>query len=232
MGYMKDVMGVTNVGIIGIDDPGAITVSNADAATAKQLGLTVGYEANVPISQTDWTADVAKMKAAGVNGVVVYTSPAAALSLVPAAKQAGLNAKFLLSTGYDPRLLLPALDGVTDETAYAPFEYNLPAQQPVKAAFAKIGVPAGIPEVNNWLSADLFVKGLSVAGGCPTRDSFINGLRQVHDFDGSGLLPPIDEATALTHGDACFYHVTEQNKMYTPVEQAGHPYCGKQVTLP
>ncbi len=230
MGFMHDKLGVTNVAIVGIDDPGAIAVSNSDATAAKSLGMKV-YEDNVAISQTDFTADVAKMKSAGVNGVIMYSAPQQDLSIIPAAKQAGLNAKFLLSTGYDSRFLAVAnlLQGVYFENAYAPFEFNLPASQQMKQAFPA-GAPLGIAQVNAWISADLFVKGLSVAGGCPTRESFITGLRGVHNYDANGLIGPVDEATALSHGEACFYHEVVQGKAFVPVEQPGQPYCGKPVT--
>jgi branched-chain amino acid transport system substrate-binding protein len=229
-GFMRDVMGVTNVGIIGIDDPGAIAVSNADAKVAKSLGMQV-FEDNVPISQTDFTADVAKMKSSGVNGVIMYTSPVAALSMIPEAKQAGLNAKFLLSTGYDSRFLAVSdkIQGVYFLTAYAPFEFNLPVHQQIKQAFPA-GAPLGIAQINTWISADLFVKGLQVAGGCPTRQSFVNNLRQVHSYDANGLLAPYDEGTALSTPTTCFYHVVVQGKAFVPVEQPGKPYCGKPVT--
>jgi branched-chain amino acid transport system substrate-binding protein len=188
-------------------------------------------EDNVPIAQTDFTADVAKMKSAGVNGVIMYSAPQQDLSIIPAAKQAGLNAKFLMSTGYDSRFLAVSsiLQGVYFENAYAPFEFNLPASQQMKQAFPQ-GAPLGIAQVNAWLSADLFVKGISVAGGCPTRDSFITGLRSVHDYDGNGLIGKVDEATALTTAEACFYHETVQGKAFVPVETAGNPYCGKPVS--
>ena len=230
MGFMHDKMGVTNVAIVGIDDPGAIAVSNADAKAARSLGMQV-YEDNVPIAQTDFTADVAKMKSQGVNGVIMYSAPQQDLSIIPAAKQAGLNAKFLLSTGYDSRFLAVAnvLQGAYFENAYAPFEFNLPASQQMKQAFPA-GAPLGIAQVNSWISADLFVKGLSVAGGCPTRDSFVNGLRGVHSYDANGLIGPIDEAKALNNGEPCFYHETVQGKAFVPVEQPGQPYCGKPVS--
>ena len=230
MGFMHDTLGVTNVAIVGIDDPGAIAVSNADAKAAQSLGMKV-YEDNVPISQTDFTADLAKMKSEGVNGVMMYSSPQQDLSIIPAAKQAGLNAKFLLSTGYDSRFLAVAniLQGVYFENAYAPFEFNLPASQQMKQAFPT-GAPLGIAQVNAWISADLFVKGLSVAGGCPTRDSFITGLRGVHDYDANGLIGPVDEAKALNQGEACFYHEVVQGKAFVPVEKPGQPYCGKPVS--
>src|SRR5579864_4906890 len=230
MGFMHDVMGVTNVAIVGINDPGAIAVSNSDATAAKSLGMSV-LEDNVPIAQTDFTADVAKMKSAGVNGVIMYSAPQQDLSIIPAAKQAGLNAKFLLSTGYDSRFLAVSniLQGVYFENAYAPFEFNLPASVQMKQAFPT-GAPLGIAQVNAWLSADLFVKGLSVAGGCPTRDSFITNLRQVHDYDGNGLIGKVDETTALNTAEGCFYHEVIQGKAFVPVEQPGHPYCGKPVS--
>ena len=231
MGFMHDVMGVTNVGIIGIDDPGAIAVSNADAQVAKSLGMKV-FEDNVPIAQSDFTADVAKMKSAGVNGVIMYTSPVAGLSMIPEATQAGLNAKFLLSTGYDLRFLgvEQATGRLLPDRVRALFEFNLPASAEMKQVFPK-GAPLGIAQVNGWISADLFVKGVEVAGGCPTRQGFITGLRQVHDYTANGLIAPIDEATALSHGASCFYHVVVKGNAFVPVEQPDHPYCGKPITL-
>jgi branched-chain amino acid transport system substrate-binding protein len=230
MGFMHDTLGVTNVAIVGIDDPGAIAVSNSDATAAKSLGMKV-FEDNVPIAQTDFTADVAKMKAAGVNGVIMYSAPTQDLSIIPAAKQAGLNAKFLLSTGYDSRFLAVAnvLQGVYFENAYAPFEFNLPASQQMVQAFPK-GAPLGIAQVNAWISADLFVKGISVAGGCPTRQSFITNLRQVKSYDANGLLYPVNESLFPNNTDPCFYHEVVTGKAFVPVEQPGHPYCGKPVT--
>jgi ABC-type branched-subunit amino acid transport system substrate-binding protein len=232
-GFMHDVMGVTNVAIIGINDPGAIAVSNADAKAARAVGEKVGYLANVPISQSDFTADVAKMKAAGVNGVIVYASPVAALSMIPEAQQAGLNAKFLISTGYDSRFLAVAnkIQGVYFLTAYAPFEFNLPVHQVIKQAFAKDapGAPLGIAQINAWMSADLFVKGLSVAGSCPTRNSFITNLRKVTNYDADGLLAPVDESKALSTPTTCFYHVVVKGNAFVPVESNGKPYCGHPV---
>jgi branched-chain amino acid transport system substrate-binding protein len=230
MGFMHDTMGVTNVAIVGINDPGAIAVSDADAKAAKSLGMQV-LQDNIPIAQTDFTADVAKFKAAGVNGIIMYSAPQQDLSVIPAAKQAGLNAKFLMSTGYDSRFLAVSnlIQGVYFENAYAPFEFNLPASQQMKQAFPQ-GAPLGIAQVNSWLSADLFVKGISVAGGCPTRDSFVSNLRQVHDYDGNGLIGAVDEAKALGQGEACFYHEVVQGKAFVPVEQPGKPFCGKPIS--
>src|SRR5579871_436914 len=231
MGFMHDTMGVTNVAIVGINDPGAIGVSDADAKAAKALGLQV-YEDNVPIAQTDFTADVAKMKSSGVNGVLMYAAPTQDISIVGAAKQAGLNAKFLMSTGYDSRFLAVAntLQGVYFEQAYAPFEFNLPPSQQMKQAFPQ-GAPLGIAQVNSWLAADLFVKGVSLAGGCPTRQGFITNLRTVHDYTGNGLMAPIDESLPPgSRTEACFYHDVIQGKAFVPVEQPGKPTCGKPVS--
>ena len=40
-----------------------------------------------------------------------------------------------------------------------------------------------------YVGADLFIKGLKVAGKCPTRASFISNLRKVTNYDGAGMLP-------------------------------------------
>jgi hypothetical protein len=79
------------------------------------------------------------------------------------------------------------------------------------------------------MSADLFVKGLSVAGSCPTRNSFITNLRKVTNYDADGLLAPVDESKALSTPTTCFYHVVVKGNAFVPVESNGKPYCGHPV---
>ena len=48
-------------------------------------------------------------------------------------------------------------------------------------------------QVEGWLSADLMISGLQLAGANPTRTSFIDGLRTDTSYTGGGLLPnPVD----------------------------------------
>ncbi len=44
----------------------------------------------------------------------------------------------------------------------------------------------------SWLSAGTLIKGLEVAGRCPTQANFIKKLRAVKGFDAGGLIQPVD----------------------------------------
>jgi ABC-type branched-subunit amino acid transport system substrate-binding protein len=46
--------------------------------------------------------------------------------------------------------------------------------------------------VASYVATDEMIRGLELAGPCPTRDAFIHNLRGVTDFTGGGLMPPVD----------------------------------------
>ena len=84
-----------------------------------------------------------------------------------------------------------ALDGALGQTyGSVPIGVNVRAAKIFAGAMKAAGLnpyaPAG---PIGYLTADLFIKGLKVAGKCPTRESFISNLRKVTSYDGGGLLP-------------------------------------------
>lgn len=228
VGFMKS-KGVTNLGLFGGTDPGSISVSNGTAAAARAVGLTVGYQTNsVAFGQKDFTADVAKMKSAGVNGVVTELDPTTNLALGAAIKQAGLKPVILFTTGYDQRLISavgPAVAGDFFLVPFAPFELNRPAYQTFKQTMGQAAPKVPIAEVSaiTWISADLFVKGLQLAGSCPTRSAFIDNLRKAN-YDAGGFINPVDESAAVGKASPCAWYVEAQGKAFVPVSP--DPHCG------
>jgi ABC-type branched-subunit amino acid transport system substrate-binding protein len=60
----------------------------------------------------------------------------------------------------------------------------------------------------SYIAADLFLRGLAEAGPCPTRAGFVNGLRQVENYDADGLLAdPVNLGTNIGRVNQCRYFV-------------------------
>jgi len=84
-----------------------------------------------------------------------------------------------------------------------------------------------------FVAADLRIKGLQLAGKCPTRQGFIDNLRKLDKYDGAGMLPGSvgfapSVYSPLGHGPGCTWYVTIKNGY--PVPDA-KPICGKTIDL-
>ena len=231
VGFLK-TKGVTNVALFGGTDPGSISVTDGTAAAARAVGITVGYQTNsVAFGAKDFTADVAKMKSAHVNGVVTELDPVTNLSLVGAIQQGGLTPVILLTTGYDQRLVSAVPSIVKGDyflSPTAPFELHLPATETFVQTMAKDAPKVPVAEVSNitWIAADMFIRGLQAAGPCPTRAKFISNLRKV-TYDAGGMIAPINLANQVGKGNPCFWEVQAEGKAFVPVSP--QPYCGTPV---
>jgi branched-chain amino acid transport system substrate-binding protein len=227
--------GVTNVALFAGPPPAAIAVSKADAEGAKSIGMPVGFEdLNIAPGTGDFTADVAKTKAAGSDGFITELDALTAQGLLKAFAQAGMKEVGLFSTGYDQRVVnafSANLQGDFFGTEFAPLELNLPGHQQYKADMAKYQPSALIGQMSliGWLSADLFIKGLQLLGSeCPNRAEYIKALQGLHDYTGQGLLPSIDFATQQGKPKICIFYSQVQGKAFVPVSDK--PFCGKAVT--
>jgi branched-chain amino acid transport system substrate-binding protein len=84
-----------------------------------------------------------------------------------------------------------------------------------------------------WLSADLFIKGLQVAGQNPTRSSYESGLRGVTACNGNGLWPNPDNFSLSAFGKGsptqCAYFLKLKGETFVPVPANGKPVCGQNL---
>jgi branched-chain amino acid transport system substrate-binding protein len=96
----------------------------------------------------------------------------------------------------------------------------------------EIQPPTQDPAVNGWVSADLFIRGLEAAGNCPTRESFITGLRAVKDYDGAGITPgtSIDLSTNFRETSTCYYaiKISKDGSRFEPTSDTA--ICGDVIT--
>jgi branched-chain amino acid transport system substrate-binding protein len=236
--FLKSI-GVTNMAGF------AYAVSPSSTASIKQqqksvlaAGLKAGYtNLSVPFGGSDFTADVLAMKSAGVNGYACSCVESSDLALATAAKQGGLVAKGLFYTGYSQSTLsdptaAAAANGQYFTTITVPFELHQAGTNAILANLKKYDpkYTGGDPDyglLGGYLSAQLMIKGLEVAGQNPTRASFISGMHGVTSYDDNGILPsPVDFSLAnfgKYPQTSCDYFVQLQGKNFVPLPKVcGH----------
>jgi branched-chain amino acid transport system substrate-binding protein len=185
----------------------AYSVSEASVAAAQgtvkgsaAAGLSVKYQnVNVQLSGENYTADGIAMARAGINAWAPALIPSANLAMYEAALASGAKIKVLMMGSEAPSMFTgkaaQQLSGAYFTTSFVPAVADTPATQAYTAALAKY---SGVPESDvlgqndwntedAWLSADVFIKGLQLAGANPTRAAFIKNLRAVTDYTAGGL---------------------------------------------
>ncbi|CUU55345.1 ABC-type branched-chain amino acid transport system, substrate-binding protein [Parafrankia irregularis] len=160
------------------------------------------------------TQIMGRLKDVGVDALIGFTVPTDLANLIGAARDIGMPLKATISlTGYDQTVLQSLgqkLAGVSFDVHFRPFESPDAAIDTYRKAMATFS-----PETQSdqqwamwgYIYADMFVKGLEVAGDCPTRESFITGLRQVHQYNAGGLIETVDFATNATQPAPCMSFV-------------------------
>jgi len=190
-------MGVTKIANINHVTPSAAANGNATAGLIKLVdGLTqVLRIADEPQGTHDATSTALRIKNSGADGLILVGYIDGGISIMQALKQQGVNLKGVSLVGLsDPSVLKSAggaLDGVLG-TNYGtvPVGVNNRAVKTYTAGMKAARLnPYAAAAPQGFLGADLLIKGLKVAGKCPTRASFINNLRNVTNYDGGGLVP-------------------------------------------
>jgi branched-chain amino acid transport system substrate-binding protein len=216
----------------------AYGVSPSSIASIKQMqksvtnaGLRAGYtNLSVPFGGVDFTSSVLAMKSAGVNGYACSCVESSDLALATATKQGGLSAKGLFFTGYSQSTLSDATAAAAAQNQYfitvtVPYELHQPQTDAILANLKKYDpkYTGGDPDYGlqgGYLSAQLLIKGLEVAGANPTRQSFMSGLRGVTSYDDGGVLPSPVSFALSEFGkypqNSCAYFVQLQGTTFAP----------------
>ncbi len=190
-------MGVTKVANINHASTGASASGNATAGLIPFVdGLTqVLRIADEPQGAHDATSTALRIKNSGADGAIIVGFIDGGISIMQALKQQGVNLKGVSIVGLsDPAVLKNAggaLDGVLG-TNYGtvPVGVNNRAVKTFAAGMKAAGLnPYSSAAPMGFVGADLLIQGLKVAGKCPTREAFINNLRNVTNYDASGLIP-------------------------------------------
>ncbi|MEX5713148.1 ABC transporter substrate-binding protein [Parafrankia sp. FMc6] len=143
---------------------------------------------------------VRQMLADNIDTLVSAVDISHLAPLVAAARQAGVPLKVILSGSAVNAEVLgrygPLLAGVTSFSRTIPFQAKSPSLDAYRAAVAQYAPQLTDPDqtvaLTSFVIADMLIRGLEEAGECPTRQSFIDGLRAVDDYDAGGLISRTD----------------------------------------
>lgn len=189
--------GVTKLANINHSSAAATAGANATANLVPFIGgmSQVLRIADEPQGAHDATSTALRVKNSGADGATLVGAPDGNISIAQALKQQGVNLKGLYIVGLsDPAVLRTAngsLEGAIGANfGTVPVGVNNRAVKTFAAGMKAAGLNPYSPAAPlGYLGADLLIKGLKLAGKCPTRESFISNLRALKAYDGGGMLP-------------------------------------------
>lgn len=214
-------------------------------AAAESIGYKFIYNRGFSPFETNFTADILRMKADGVE-VVDETDDAVqdvADFLQQAAQQNFHPLAVINGTAYDPTFfkLLPSASDASNLVIDLPQAMYLgqdaatvPEIGLLTSWVQKVHPGAALNEfaVDAWASGLLFQKAMASLGHNPTRSQVLAAMKGVTSFDANGLLPP-DDPGQKTPG-VCDVIITVTNGTYTRTDPATkgfecngieHPYA-------
>jgi branched-chain amino acid transport system substrate-binding protein len=178
--------------------------ANGIASAYQAEGFVYVYKRGIAITETNFTADVLRMKAAGVRIVDLGAMGAPQVAdFIGEADQQNFHPDAIVSAvAYDPSLF-KLIGAANADNVYMPLAFPLflgqdLATNPELATMTNWmdkAHPGEVPDlyaVTAWAAGDLFVQALRSAGANPTRSSFLTALDGISHFDANGLLPPTD----------------------------------------
>jgi branched-chain amino acid transport system substrate-binding protein len=239
MGDYIHVHGGTKAVILYSDLAQATKIISSQWMTSlKADGISVGaIEATPNITSP---ADVAaEIKAGGYDTVVNSVDDTLFTQITIALKQTDPRANLIISDdGYSGALLDAVgkvIPGFTVGIPYLPFEMKASISSRFLAAMSRYS-PQVQPSANQialygWLDADLMLTGLKAAGTCPTRAGFIRSLRDIRDYNASGLLAaPVNFKTDFGQTSRCliFVRIAPTGDRWDVVRP--FPVCGRRLT--
>nr|WP_241832475.1 ABC transporter substrate-binding protein [Pseudofrankia sp. EUN1h] len=183
---------------------GSDSAASSDATTAYLEGLRaagVSTFETFPYTGIGSPDQVArKIMTFGADALLGIVAPHDFGQVVQATRAAGAQlAVSVVLTGYDRSILAsdgPALAGVSIPIFFRPFEAGGPAMQRYQSAMARYAPESGGTDQQfamfTYINTDLLLRGLDLAGPCPTREGFISALRSVTAYDADSLVAPVD----------------------------------------
>jgi len=235
--------GVTKLASLAYgNSPSSSNSAEALLTAAEKVGIEECYDnRSVPFGGVDFTAAVLDIERAGCDGVVGSFVSASNVALASALRNAGLDdIKQYYYTAYDQAVLensqaREALQGVYATRVVAPTEAGetmVTAIGEADPAFA--GKIPNFGQVTAYIGTDLMIRGLWEAGQNPTRESFIENLHKVTDYDGDGLLvsPMRFDLVGEIPMENCAYYTQLQGDEYVPFPSDGEPVCGERIDVP
>jgi branched-chain amino acid transport system substrate-binding protein len=222
--YYKDhyPLATKSLGTIVPNSTGAITAWNDEKAAMESLGYHIAYERNTASTETDFTADVLRMRDAGVQMVsLTQTDIATMARFLNAMQQQNWHPQLVTTAGtayngnFFKLINQGAAEGMINDTYYSLYQGEDRSTIPEINLFltwlgkTHPGFKPDLFAVNGWASARLFVQALQAAPATPTRTDLIAQLKKIHSFDSDGLIATSDPANKVA--PTCYIFVKVHN---------------------
>ena len=240
-------MGATKVAAVGY----GVSPSSSEAAKAtetygaKAQGLKGVYlNTTLPFGGTDIGPVVLGIKNSGADALYMPLDSDTNFAFVQQLQQNNVPMKAnVLATGYSQSLLdQPIAKTITTNdvmfSTYRPVELGGPAVKTFQANLKKYAGLTGVPDYGTYtgyIVCDMAIKGLLAAGKNPTRQGFIDGIRNSGPFDGAGLNCAPTDLSLANFGKvaktSCSWFITVKNGKFV-VLNGGKPITGKLVGDP
>ena len=197
---------ITHVGGLTADVGASIENYEDQKAAGSTVGYKFVYERRYQVTETDFTADVVRMRQAGVRIVFTNAEVKSLARIVKAMQQQSFKPDAIISfnAGYDANFIPTAGDaseGVYVVTAQAMFLGEDAGVNPEVKLFnewlqkVKPGYRTDLYSAYGWGSMRLLVTAMQDAGPKLTRGSVIAALKKIDNWDGKGLFSPAGPAS-------------------------------------
>ena len=199
--------GIKNVGTLYGDVPASKSSYDGWKQAAESVGYKITYERGIAPTETDFTADVVRMRQSGVKMIYVMALDYKATArLAKAMQQQTFKPDAFVSGGvaYDPGLLTlggSAVDGIINEQQMSMYIGEDASSIPEVSLFntwlqkVRPGYKPDLFAVFGWGSVRLFQQALEAAGPKATRADVVRELRNIETFDVHGLVAPAGPAS-------------------------------------
>ncbi|ADP81335.1 ABC transporter substrate-binding protein [Pseudofrankia inefficax] len=187
----------------------ALVIVDPNAAASQGLAAQLtpslrsrGIQVVGEVTYTDGVTNAARvadqLRKSGADTLVGAAQLEPFLAVYSAAKALGVRFNVALNlTGYSPDLL--AQRGADMAGMSIPSSIGAPGSPAMDTYLAAMSDyapeakdPADELAIGGYVVADEMIKGLELAGTCPSRQAFIRNLRNVTDFTAGGLISPLD----------------------------------------
>lgn len=194
-------------------------VANALTAEQEVAGLDVVEEIGYAPGTTDFSGQLDQIKKSGAAYVVLYGSTPDSARIVTAAKSAGIDATFVGPMPLADPDFLSLTKGQADGTIVAsPYQALTSDAEGIAQFQADLeqygddNAKATLWALHGYNCATIVAEGLRNAGDDPTRDSFVEGMESIKDFD-NGISAPV----TFGEGD----HLASTSSIVLQVEGSG-----------
>ena len=172
---------------------------------AETLGYKWAYVRGYQATETDFTADVVRMRQAGVKFFFTSGDVKAVARVAKAMQQQNFRPDvFLAYTAYDSTFIPLAGSAAENVIIWSPTAMymgedagSIPEVGLMNQWMQKVkpGYKPDLFAVYGWTEGRLFAKAMEGVGPKATRAALLASLKKIDDFDGNGLLAPVGPAS-------------------------------------